>query len=43
MLKGGTSYEGRDIIGIKIVLAPGNENRGVFLESNIHAREWYVC
>lgn len=42
IIKGGTTYEGRDIIGVKVVFAPGNENRGVFLESNIHAREWYT-
>lgn len=41
IIKGGTTYEGRDIIGVKVVFAEGNENRGVFLESNIHAREWY--
>ncbi|KAL5279590.1 hypothetical protein ACFFRR_003902 [Megaselia abdita] len=34
----GKSYEGRDIRGIKISYKPGN--RGIFLESNIHAREW---
>ncbi|KAL5279425.1 hypothetical protein ACFFRR_003814 [Megaselia abdita] len=34
----GKSYEGRDIRGIKISYKEGN--RGIFLESNIHAREW---
>jgi carboxypeptidase A len=34
----GTSYEGRVIRGIKISYKPGN--KGVFIESNIHAREW---
>ncbi|XP_034099432.1 zinc carboxypeptidase-like [Drosophila albomicans] len=34
----GTSYEGRTIRGIKISYKEGNP--GVFIESNIHAREW---
>ncbi|EDW71195.1 zinc carboxypeptidase [Drosophila virilis] len=34
----GKSYEGRDIRGIKISYKSGNP--GVFIESNIHAREW---
>uniref|UniRef100_T1GQS9 Peptidase M14 domain-containing protein n=1 Tax=Megaselia scalaris TaxID=36166 RepID=T1GQS9_MEGSC len=34
----GKSYEGREIRGIKISYKEGN--RGIFLESNIHAREW---
>ncbi|CAD0204037.1 unnamed protein product [Chrysodeixis includens] len=35
---GGTTYEGRDIKGIKISHGPGR--RAVFIESGIHAREW---
>ncbi|KNC30333.1 hypothetical protein FF38_03910 [Lucilia cuprina] len=34
----GYSYEGRLIKGIKISYKPGN--KAVFIESNIHAREW---
>ncbi|EDW17949.1 zinc carboxypeptidase [Drosophila mojavensis] len=34
----GKSYEGRPIRGIKISYKPGNS--AVFIESNIHAREW---
>lgn len=34
----GQSYEGREIKGIKISYKPGN--KAVFIESNIHAREW---
>lgn len=34
----GKSYEGRDIKGLKVSYKPGNP--GIFLESNIHAREW---
>lgn len=35
---GGKTYEGRQILGIKISFKPGN--KGVFLEGGIHAREW---
>ncbi|XP_017476950.1 PREDICTED: zinc carboxypeptidase-like [Rhagoletis zephyria] len=34
----GTSYEGRKIRGIKISYKEGNP--GIFIEANIHAREW---
>ncbi|XP_039951033.1 zinc carboxypeptidase-like [Bactrocera tryoni] len=34
----GTSFEGRQIRGIKISYKEGNP--GIFIESNIHAREW---
>uniref|UniRef100_A0A336MR26 Zinc carboxypeptidase A 1 n=1 Tax=Culicoides sonorensis TaxID=179676 RepID=A0A336MR26_CULSO len=34
----GKTYEGRDIKGVKVSYKPGNP--GLFLESNIHAREW---
>lgn len=34
----GKSYEGRDLKGLKISYRSGN--RGIFMESNIHAREW---
>lgn len=34
----GKSYEGRTIRGIKISYKEGNP--GIFIESNIHAREW---
>lgn len=35
---GGSSYEGRQIKGIKISFAAGNP--GIFIEGGIHAREW---
>lgn len=35
---GGSSYEGRDIKGVKVTFKEGN--KGVFLEAGIHAREW---
>ncbi|XP_063697373.1 zinc carboxypeptidase-like [Culicoides brevitarsis] len=34
----GKTYEGRDIKGLKVSYKAGNP--GLFLESNIHAREW---
>jgi hypothetical protein len=40
LVKAGTSYENREILGVKVVFNPGNEDRTVFIESNIHAREW---
>lgn len=39
----GKSYEGRDILGVKVTFnGDKNEKRTVFIESNIHAREWLV-
>ncbi|XP_037294172.1 zinc carboxypeptidase isoform X2 [Manduca sexta] len=38
MISAGTSYEGRDITGIKI--SHGEGRRIIFIESGIHAREW---
>lgn len=35
---GGQSYEGREILGVKVSFGPGR--KGVFIESGIHAREW---
>uniref|UniRef100_A0A336MSM3 Zinc carboxypeptidase A 1 n=1 Tax=Culicoides sonorensis TaxID=179676 RepID=A0A336MSM3_CULSO len=34
----GKSYEGRPILGVKISYKEGNP--GIFIETNIHAREW---
>ncbi|XP_059617060.1 zinc carboxypeptidase-like [Phlebotomus argentipes] len=39
VIRGGSTYEGRDIIGININRG-GDENPGIFIEANIHAREW---
>ncbi|KAG5680141.1 hypothetical protein PVAND_009666 [Polypedilum vanderplanki] len=36
----GTSYEGRDIKGVKINVGGGNSKPSVFFEANIHANEW---
>ncbi|EFA05749.1 Zinc carboxypeptidase A 1-like Protein [Tribolium castaneum] len=40
LVTAGKTYEGRDILGVKVSFKAGNENRTVFIESNIHAREW---
>ncbi|KDR22871.1 Zinc carboxypeptidase A 1 [Zootermopsis nevadensis] len=37
---GGSSYEGRDILGVKLSYKDGNPK--IFIESGIHAREW-IC
>lgn len=37
----GKTYEGRDIKGLKVSYKAGNP--GIFMESNIHAREWVTC
>ncbi|XP_023300199.2 zinc carboxypeptidase A 1-like [Lucilia cuprina] len=34
----GKTYEGRDILGVKISYGPGK--KGIFLEGGMHAREW---
>lgn len=34
----GKTYEGREIKGVKVSFKSGNP--GIFIESNIHAREW---
>uniref|UniRef100_A0A1L8DPJ4 Zinc carboxypeptidase A 1 n=1 Tax=Nyssomyia neivai TaxID=330878 RepID=A0A1L8DPJ4_9DIPT len=39
VIRGGSTYEGRDIIGININRNV-DVNAGIFIESNIHAREW---
>ncbi|XP_055847943.1 zinc carboxypeptidase A 1-like [Episyrphus balteatus] len=38
LIVGGKSYEGRQILGIKISHKSGN--KGIFIEGGIHAREW---
>ncbi|KAJ3662738.1 hypothetical protein Zmor_007069 [Zophobas morio] len=40
LISAGRTYEGRDILGVKVSYSPANENRTAFIESNIHAREW---
>ncbi|CAG9771070.1 unnamed protein product [Ceutorhynchus assimilis] len=40
ILKPGKTHEGRDIVGIKLDFSPTVEKQVVFMESNIHAREW---
>merc|ERR1712226_786373 len=36
----GSSYEGRDLKGLRIVPAPAEVDNVIFLNSGIHAREW---
>ncbi|KAJ3662739.1 hypothetical protein Zmor_007070 [Zophobas morio] len=40
LIAAGRSYQGRDILGVKVSFKSGNQDRTVFIESNIHAREW---
>lgn len=40
ILQGGESYEKRKILGVHISYSKENENRSVFIEGGIHAREW---
>ncbi|CAG9832795.1 unnamed protein product [Diabrotica balteata] len=40
LIKGGKSYENRDIIGVKVSFGPKEGKRSVWLDSQIHAREW---
>lgn len=42
LVKGGDTYEGREILGVNISFSPNNYNKTVFIEGGIHAREWYV-
>lgn len=39
VIKGGKTYEGRSILGVKISKS-GKERPGIFVEAGIHAREW---
>lgn len=40
LVEGGTSYENRKILGVKLSYSLKNEKKGIFLEGGIHAREW---
>jgi murein tripeptide amidase MpaA len=40
LLVGGTTFQGREILGVKISHRPNNAQHSVFIEANIHAREW---
>lgn len=42
VVRGGQSFQNRDILGVHISYSPANANRIVFIEGGIHAREWYV-
>lgn len=41
LIEGGRSYQGRTIYGVRVSYSPNNFNNSVFLESSIHANEWY--
>ncbi|KAH1004415.1 hypothetical protein HUJ05_005231 [Dendroctonus ponderosae] len=40
LINGGTTFQGREIIGVKLSTGPENNKPAVFIEANIHAREW---
>ncbi|KAK9737356.1 Zinc carboxypeptidase [Popillia japonica] len=40
LVQGGSSYEGRPIMGLRISYSASNINKTVFVEGGIHAREW---
>ncbi|CAB3228748.1 unnamed protein product [Arctia plantaginis] len=40
LIIGGKSYEGRDILGLRIKTQSNKEKPVMFIESGIHAREW---
>lgn len=41
LLNAGQTYEGRDILGVRVSFSQANANRSFFIEGGIHAREWY--
>jgi len=40
VVKGGETFEGRDILGVHVTFKPENADRIIFIEAGIHAREW---
>ncbi|CAG9832794.1 unnamed protein product [Diabrotica balteata] len=40
LIKGGTSFEKRDILGVKVSFGKQKGRRSVWLDSQMHAREW---
>ncbi|KAL1516707.1 hypothetical protein ABEB36_000584 [Hypothenemus hampei] len=40
LLNAGRTFEGRDILGVKLEIGNRRNRRAVFIEVNIHAREW---
>ncbi|KAF7271080.1 hypothetical protein GWI33_016040 [Rhynchophorus ferrugineus] len=40
LLQPGKTHEGRDIVGVKVDFSPNTKKSAIFVESNIHAREW---
>lgn len=35
------TYEGRVILGVKVSYGSSKDKKSIFVEANIHAREWY--
>ncbi|KAG5872627.1 hypothetical protein JTB14_003715 [Gonioctena quinquepunctata] len=40
LIEGGTTFEKRAILGVKVSFSPKNEFNSIWIDSNIHAREW---
>ncbi|XP_050309825.1 zinc carboxypeptidase-like [Anthonomus grandis grandis] len=40
LIRGGRTFQGRDILGVKVSFSPANARQSIFIEANIHAREW---
>ncbi|CAG9832793.1 unnamed protein product [Diabrotica balteata] len=43
LIKGGKSFEKRDILGVKVSFGKQKGRRSVWLDSQIHAREWITA
>uniref|UniRef100_A0A6P7F4I7 Zinc carboxypeptidase A 1 n=1 Tax=Diabrotica virgifera virgifera TaxID=50390 RepID=A0A6P7F4I7_DIAVI len=43
LIKGGKSFEKRDILGVKVSFGKQKGRRSVWLDSQIHAREWIAA
>lgn len=40
VVKGGSTYEKRDIIGVRVDFGQTKNAKAVFIDGGIHAREW---
>ncbi|XP_066250957.1 zinc carboxypeptidase-like [Euwallacea similis] len=40
LLQGGQTYQGREILGVKLDIGSQTGKQSIFIEANIHAREW---
>lgn len=41
LISGGSSFQGREILGVRLQTGSQPASQSVFIEANIHAREWY--